>query len=249
MPGRAGALTAAISVLAIACGGRLASLPGEDLGSGDASVDGDDGSLPDGAPGDERGPTPVPVCSAMLPQCLADAGIVKTGNAVIQCQGEEYVGPWTLVLERLVGSNWEMLQQQVVEEPGFGATFYDSTSPPTQITYRVCALANPTTALCGASFVTQGPPNCRCVPTSCAQNTACDQILEDACGGQTVCGACDNGLLCNAYHSCCPGGFMSDGAGGCVCAPPLPQSGDPCPAWAWNPVKCICANAGVNRDK
>jgi hypothetical protein len=237
--------TGVLVVVATAgCGGRTALLTDDETGGPvDGSADGDDGALPDGAPTDERGPTPVPVCSGRLSQCLApDAGIVSFGAAIIQCDPEEYVGPWTLVLERLIGNNWQMVQTQVVEEPGFGATFYDSSGPPTVLTYRVCAIANSTTALCGTSFVTQGPPDCTCLPTSCALNTACNVMFEDACGGTTVCGACDNGLLCNAYHSCCPGGFMSDGNGGCVCAPPLPGSpGGPCPAFRWNPITCTCA--------
>jgi hypothetical protein len=234
--------TVPLVVVAIGCGGRLAPLPGE--GGDDASVDGDDGALPDGAPVDERGPTPVPVCSGQLSKCLApDAGIVQTGASVIQCQPEEYVGPWTLVLQRLSGANWQTLQTKVVEEPGFGATFYDSTGPPTLLTYRVCALANSTTALCGTAFITQGPPNCRCEPTTCSLNTACNTEIDDQCGGVDVCGACENGMPCNAYHTCCKGNFMSDGWGGCVCAPGevvINGVHKTCPSWAWNTVSCSC---------
>lgn len=242
---------AAFVVVATACGGRLLSLSsGEssDAGPADASVDGEDGATPDGAPADERGPVPVPVCSGQLSMCRPpDAGVVWTGASVVQCQPEEYVGPWTLVLERLSGSTWQAVQTKVVEEPGFGATFYDSSGPPTLLTYRVCALAANMTALCGGSFTTQGPPNCACEPTTCYLNTACNTEIDNQCGSYDVCGACTNGMLCNAYHTCCPGGFMSNGWGGCVCAPGVfyvngvPKS---CPIWAWDTVTCTC-NAGM----
>jgi hypothetical protein len=241
--------------VAVGCGSRSDLLQGRyglEKGPVDAGVDGegDDGALPDGAPADERGPTPVPVCSGQLSMCMApDAGIVRTGAAVITCQPEEYVGPWNLVLERLIGTNWQMVQMQVVEEPGFGATFYDSSGPPTVLTYRVCALANSTTALCGASFTTQGPPNCRCEATTCWLNTACDTEIDNQCGGFDPCGACANGMLCNEYHTCCPPGFWSDGWGGCECAPKDIVIGDSgvhkmCPVWEWDPKDCLCDGGG-----
>ncbi len=151
----------AIGAVAVGCGSRTDLLQSEyrrGEGPVDAGVDGDDGALPDGSSAYCRGTSTVPVCTGQLSTCLKpDAGIVQTGASVIQCQPEEYVGPWTLVLERQSGANWQMVQTQVVEEPGFGATFYDSSGPPTVLTYRVCALANSTTALCGAPFSTQGP--------------------------------------------------------------------------------------------
>jgi len=236
--------TGALVLVATGCGGRSVLI--DEAVEVDGSAGGDDasladGALPDGAPTDGRGPTPVPVCDGRLSQCLQpDVGIVQFGAAVIQCQGEEYVGPWTLVLERLVGTNWQMIQQQVVLEPGFGATFYDSSGPPTVLTYRVCAIADDTTALCGAAFTTQGPPDCVCAATTCELNTACNAYIDNGCGGVDPCGPCDNGMTCNAYHSCCPGGYMSDGSGGCVCAPPLPGSPGECPPFRWNANTCSC---------
>ncbi len=178
----------AIVVVAVGCGSRTDLLPSEaaervpvDAGvNGEDGQGGEDGALPDGAPADERGPPPVPVCSGELSMCVPpDAGIVWTGASVIKCQPEQYVGPWTLVLERQSGMTWQRVQTQVVEEPGFGATFYDSSGPPTKLTYRVCALANSMTPLCGAAFTTQGPPNCACEPTTCWLNTACNTQIDN----------------------------------------------------------------------
>jgi hypothetical protein len=247
---------ATLVVVVVGCGSRsdlLQGRYGEVVRPGDAGVDGgegEDGALPDGAPVDERGPTPVPVCTGELSMCVRpDGGVFKTGAAVIQCQPEMYVGPWTLVLERLSGANWLMVQTQVVEEPGFGATFYDSSGPPTYLTYRVCALANSTTALCGAPFTTFGPPNCACEPTTCWLNTACNTEIDNQCGSFDVCGVCANGVTCNEYHTCCPPGFWSDGWGGCECAPKdvILEGGvdkGMCPVWKWDPATCQCDGGG-----
>lgn len=237
-------------IVAFACGGRTTLLPyergGLESSPMDASADGQDGALPDGAPTDERGPTPVPVCTGELSQCVqADAGFGMFGASVIQCQPEEYEGPWTLVLQRLSGASWRTLQTQVVQEPGFGATFYDSSGPPTVLTYRVCAVANSTTALCGNAFTTQGPPDCACLPTTCALNTACNTDIDNLCGSVDMCGACTNGMACNELNTCCPPGFMSDGNGGCVCAPPPPVMGKGCPSWMWNTSTCRCTMGGM----
>lgn len=247
----------ALVALAVGCGSRTDLLPkGYGHGHGaqepaDAGADGDDGAvLPDGAPpGDERGPVPVPVCTGALSTCLKpDAGVVSTGASVIQCQPEEYVGPWTLVLERRIGANWQKVQTQVVEEPGFGATFYDTSGPPTLLTYRVCALANSATALCGASFTTQPPAHCGCEPTTCWLNTACNTEIDNQCGGLDACGACANGMPCNEYHTCCPPGDWSDGWGGCECAPTdvIVNGVDKgmCPVWNWDPIDCSCDAGG-----
>ncbi len=235
----------AIAVVVAGCGGRLAPLPGQRDGGGgvgtdsgseeDAGVDGGS-SVPDGQPTDERGPPPVPVCTGQNSMCLPpEAGIVWTGAAVIQCQPEQYVGPWTLVLERLIGSTYQAIQKQVVQEPGFGWTFYDSSGPPARLTYRVCVIVDAATAECGAPFTTQGPSHCSCEPTSCYLQTACNTTIDNQCMGTIECGACTNGTPCNPENNtCCPMGFMSDGWGGCVCAP------KGCSIWAWDTVTCAC---------
>ena len=229
----------ALLLAVTSCGGRLAPLPGErdgggtDSGSEDASVD---GSLPEGAPTDERGPPPVLSCTGENFMCLPPtSGVTWTGASVIQCQPEDYVGPWTLLLERMIGGAFQVVQKQVVQEPGFGWTFHDTTGPPAQLTYRVCVVVDSMTAQCGAPLTTQGPSNCTCEPTSCSLQTACNTTIDDQCGGKVSCGPCSNGTPCNpGNHSCCPPGFMSDGWGGCVCAPVN------CPLCAWSTVDCSC---------
>jgi hypothetical protein len=233
---------AATSVAVTSCGGRLAPLPEQqdggvrDSGSEDASVDGDS-SMPDGAPTDERGPPPVPVCTGEDSMCIPpDAGIVWLGASIIKCQPENYVGPWTLLLELLIGTNYQVVQRQVVQEPGFGWTFYDTSDRAAQLTFRVCVVVNSTTAECGPPLKTGGPEDCVCEPTNCELEKACNVSLDDECGGKVQCGACSNGAQCNPMnHSCCPEGFMPDGWGGCVCAPP-----PGCPLCAWNTTDCQC---------
>lgn len=237
----------AVGLVVVGCGSRTdllqrASSRERVPDGGVEGEGGEDGALPDGMlPGDERGPTPVPVCTGQLSQCLPpDAGAgAYTGAAVIKCQPEEYQGPWTLVLERLSGANWRMVQTQVVQEPGFGATFYDTSGPPTVSTYRVCAIADNATALCDTPFSTQGPPNCLCEPTTCYLNTACDIVIDNQCGGTETCGACANGMPCNEWNTCCPPGFYSDLWGHCVCAPI-----GRCPWWDWDPNDCSCDAGG-----
>jgi hypothetical protein len=227
----------------MSCGGRLAPLPGqrdsggEDSGSQDASVDGDS-SRPDadGAPTDERGPPPVPVCTGENAMCIPpDAGVVWKGASVVKCQPENYVGPWTLILERQIGANFQVVQKQVVQEPGFGFTFYDTSGPPAELTYKVCVVVDSATAQCGPAFKTGGPSNCQCEATSCDLQKACNVTIDDECGGMLHCGACSDGSKCAANNTCCPKGFMGDGWGGCVCAP-TPG----CPLCAWNTVTCSC---------
>lgn len=232
----------ALLLAVTACGGKLAPVPGQRDGGGndsgyeDASVDGDS-SLPDGAPTDERGPPPVPVCTGENAMCLPpDAGIVWKGASVIKCQGENYVGPWTLLLERLIAGSFQVVQKQIVEEPGFGWTFYDTSGPPAQLTYRVCVVVDSMTAECGAPVTTGGPTNCACEPTSCYDQKACNEVIDDECGHKLNCGPCSDGSQCNpANHTCCPPGFEGDGWGGCVCAPP-----PGCPPCAWETVDCSC---------
>jgi len=237
--------TAFVLLTMASCGGRLLPLPGQrdgggigtDSGSDDASTDGNS-SLPDGPPTDERGPPPLPVCTGQAMCIPPEAGLQYVNAAVIKCQPEEYPGPWTLILERLAGTSFQFVQKQVVQEPGFGWTFDDSSGPPTQLTYRVCVLVNNTTAECGAPFTTQAPPNCACEATSCYLQTACNTTIDDQCQHTIQCGACTNGMPCNPQNnSCCAMGFMSDGWGGCVCAPPTPKA---CPIWFWDTVTCSC---------
>jgi hypothetical protein len=119
--------------------------------------------------------------------------------------------------------------------------FYDTTAPPTQHTYRVCSLENGTTALCGAAFTAEGAPHCGCEPTSCYLQTACNTTIDDQCMGTIRCGACSNGMPCNPENNtCCAKGFMSDGWGNCVCAPPSPRA---CPN-GWDTVNCQCLGGG-----
>jgi len=234
------------SLLLASCGGRLAPLPdgGADSGSSaDASLD-VEGDASDGAPTDERGPPPVPVCTAENSDCLPpDAGVVWKGASVIKCQPENYVGPWTLVLERLVGTTYEVVQEQVVQEPGFGWSFYDTTDRAAQLTFRVCVVVSSTTEQCGPPVRTDGPSNCTCEPTSCYLEGACNATIDDQCNGKLTCGACSNGNACDPYHhSCCPKGFMPDGWGACVCAPPPDVKG-----CAWSTVDCSCYSSGAPR--
>jgi hypothetical protein len=120
----------------------------------------------------------VPVCTGENSMCIApEAGIRWTGAAVVHCQGEQYVGPWNLILERQIGGSFHL-------------------------------------------------------------QTACDTTIDDQCMGTLVCGACSNGTPCNPQNNtCCPMGFMSDGWGGCVCAPPNPKV---CPIWFWDTTTCSC---------
>ncbi len=231
------------------CGGLLA----EDASRQDAGAPGQSETHPDGGlrdagsetgardggPVDERGPPPVPVCTGDLSMCLApDAGLTWTGAAVIQCQPVQYQGPWTLVLERQIGSAFTRVQTQVVQEPGFGAAFYDTKAPPIVVTYRVCVVESDGSGVCGSPFNAQGPPNCGCEPTNCRLQTACNTTIEDWCGGTLRCGDCTNGTLCNPdNNTCCKTGDTTDGWGGCVCAPP---PGEICRHGSWDVTSCSC---------
>jgi hypothetical protein len=237
-------LLAVVLLSATGCGARTLPLTGGEGGVGstnpeDASTDG--GS--EDAAADRGGPPPVPVCSAKA-QCVppGDAGLSYTGGgwtggAVILCQPEPYAGPWTLLLERLVGTTYQLVQRQVVQEPGFGASFYDRSGSTTPHTYRVCLVENDT-ATCGSSFLSAATPYCPCEPTSCYLQVACNTTIDDQCGGTLNCGACSNGASCNPENgTCCATGFMGDGWGNCVCAPP--------PAGClfggyWNTTDCLC---------
>ena len=181
----------------------------------------------------------MPVCTGSSLCVPPEAGVNWTGAAVIQCQPVNYVGPWTLLLERKVGTTFQLVQKQVVQEPGFGATFDDTSAPPAQVTYEVCVQVDSTTAQCAASFTTMGPPNCGCEPTDCNSQTACNVTLDDGCGGTVTCGACANGMACNSYQTCCPPGQYSNGYATCVCAPP-----PGCPWYLWDTGTCRCDNGG-----
>jgi hypothetical protein len=234
-----------VAVLAaVACGGRLAPVPGSErdggrgIGSDDGSVDGgaDDGSSPDG---DAEGPPPVPDCSGANSMCIPpDAGIVWHGAAIVQCQPEQYPGPWTMILERQTGTTFQVVQELVVY-PGENVTFDDTNAPPSQVMYRVCSVSG-TDTVCGDPFITMGAPNCGCEPTSCWLQSACNTTIDDYCGATLQCGACTNGNACNAQNNCCPAGFMPSGWGRCVCAPPAPcGKGE-----IWNWAICQCMGAG-----
>jgi hypothetical protein len=158
---------------------------------------------------------------------------VWTGVAVIHCQPAQYQGPWTLLLERLIGTSYELIEKRVVQYPVWGVNFYDPSGPHVELTYRVCVLENNNTVRCGRSFGTQGPPVCHCEPTSCYLQAACNSTIADGCGGTLRCGACEPGVTCNG-GTCCAAGFMADGWGGCVCAPV------DCPPVNWNTVTCTC---------
>jgi hypothetical protein len=242
-------LAAGLLLSTTGCGARTLPVTGGEGGVAstnpeDASTDGgSDADAEAEAEADQGGPPPVPVCTGNS-QCLppGDAGLSYSGSgwsagAVIQCQPESYAGPWTLLLERLSGTTYQPVAKQVVQEPGFGATFYDKGGPSTQRTYRVCVIEKDGTAMCGSSFVTAPPPNCPCEPTSCYLQEACNTTIDDQCGGTLHCGACSNGASCNSESgSCCATGFVGDGWGGCVCAQRYPcLAGD-----YWNTTDCIC---------
>jgi hypothetical protein len=129
------------------------------------------------------------------------------------------------------------VQKQLVDEPGFGATFYDSSGPAAELTYRVCSVDPAQGPLCGAPFTTYGPVFCGCEPTDCATQSACFTTLDDGCGNTLHCGACRSGVACNPdNNSCCPAGQQPDGWDGCECAPPTPCGRGE----YWDPHSCTC---------
>jgi hypothetical protein len=229
--------SAALLLAATACGGHTVALAEGGSELADASTEDGGGAAdaePDGEGPDQRGPPPVPVCTGEPSVCRPpDAGVVWTGVAVVQCQPVQYKGPWTLLLERLIGGNYQVIEKRVVQYPWVGQTFRDPSGPPTVLTYRVCALENNNTVRCGSSFRTQGPPHCNCQPTSCYLQAACNSMIDDGCGGTLLCGACPGGATCSG-GTCCAAGYMADGWGGCVCAPV------DCQPVNWNTVTCTC---------
>lgn len=222
-----------------ACWGRIAPVPDEGGLTSYLSDASDEGGASDAAASrnDGRGPAPVPSCVGELAQCVPlDAGFGFVGAAVIRCDPVYFVGPWNLLLERQINTDqFKVLQRQSVDEPGFGATFEDTTSHAPQLSYRVCVVDDLGTR-CGDPFTAFGPPNCACVPITCAELRACNSTGNDGCGRVLLCGACADGTTCNAHRSCCPPDQESDGIGSCECAPPRP-----CPRGTeWDVVHCEC---------
>jgi hypothetical protein len=237
-------LCALLGLVVIACGARtlLDTHPdGGVISSMDAGATGDaavDGSGQDGGPLTQA---PVPSCTGMNSQCIqSDAG-KWVGASVITCDGVYFVGPWTLLLERKIYNTFQVIQTQVVMEPGFGAKFLDTTGPPAQLSYRVCVVDDMGTR-CDTPFTTYGPVQCACEPSTCASLQACDTVIDDGCNDKVPCGGCQGGAVCNpANHSCCPPGMESDGTFGCECAPSKPCPG----ATYWDPSICSCALPNV----
>jgi hypothetical protein len=220
--------------MAAACGGRI------DLGAiADASVDAADATVtadadPDALNGG-RGPAPLPVCTANM-QCLVnDQGHFVSG-VVIKCDPAPFVGPWNVLLQKLVNGQYQTIQVRSIRAPGFPSEYQDQVARPTELTYRLCTVDEQGTR-CAVPLTTAPPPNCGCEALTCDYTWACNTTIQDGCGRAVQCGACTNGTTCNlATQSCCPPGFMTDGKQGCVCAPPQPCPG---PLY-WDIVACGC---------
>lgn len=113
-------------------------------------------------------------------------------------------------------------------------TFYDTTAPLIQLTYRVC-VQDAAGTRCAAPFTTQGPVNCACETRSCGSANVCNTTIYNGCTGYLTCGACSNGTTCNPDTlSCCPPGQEASLAGDCQCAPPVQCHGE------WDPTYCQC---------
>jgi hypothetical protein len=234
-------LVALIGIAFMGCGRSALESPSSSAGgssaaAGASTAAGGAGHAA-GAGGAAVAHAPVPTCTGENSKCVFnDAGLIS-GASIIQCDGVYFVGPWTLLLERLIGSQFEVIQVQQIEEPGFGATFDDMTGPPAELTYRVCTVDKQQGTKCGASFTTFGPVDCACEPLTCHELQSCFTLIDDGCGGKLHCGACSNGAPCNPSNdSCCPVGQEPDGTGGCQCAPPSPCHGTK----YWDPNVCAC---------
>jgi len=220
------------------CGGRIAAI-GDDEGD-DAGDDGavvGDGTTRDGGSdvNGGRGAAPLPVCTGVT-RCFEDDGGLPSGGAEIQCDPAPFVGPWNLVLQRQVNGIFENVQKQSVQAPGFGAKFSEILGRTALLTYRVCVVDDIGTR-CPDPFTLSATPGCACEPATCAYSNACNTTIFDGCSRYLNCGACTNGTTCNlTTRSCCPDGFMSDGAQGCVCAPPAPCPGRQ--VWDWQHCAC-----------
>jgi hypothetical protein len=239
-------LVVLVGVAVVGCGARASiqgpygpAADGAEAAGGAPPDAGDAGDAADASDADDSGltgPAPVPTCTGHNSKCIMIDGN-WVGSAIITCDGVYFKGPWTLLLEREINNQWQVVQVQAVEEPGFGVTFDDTSGPPQKLTYRVCSVDKVQGTKCGDPFTTFGPVDCKCVSSSCDLLQACFNFNADGCGGQLFCGGCANGLPCNlATHACCPAGMQSDGLGGCVCAPP-----NPCPGPTyWNTTTCSC---------
>jgi hypothetical protein len=233
-------LSTLLVATAAGCGARDALVvpPGAN-GGGPTQVP-DAGTRADANDAGDTGVVGVPDGRAPIPECMgensacvmSDAGDIF-GASIIKCDGVNFVGPWNLLLERLIGTQYQVVQQVVVMEPGFGATIEDNTGPPQQLTYRVCAMDSQGPE-CGTPFTTFGPVDCKCLPFDCKLRQACNKKIDDGCGDHIVCGGCPGGTPCND-GTCCPPGFMPDLMGGCVCAPTTN-----CGCGWWNTKTCEC---------
>jgi hypothetical protein len=174
---------------------------------------------------------PTPVCTGTYSECIEGSTPVAVGSATVNCAPGDWVGPWTLVLEREDSGQYVIDQVQVVQTPGFGTTFHDTAAPMAEVTLRVCVQDKFGTR-CGAPFMTYGSVMCGCEATTCGAGGLCNTQISDGCGDTLECGACTNGQTCNSLNFCCPEGQMYAGDGRCVCAPPAPCS------WNWD--LCMC---------
>ena len=205
------------------------SVGGGGHGAGDA---GPDVAIADGDAGGPDAEAPTPTCKGQNSQCVTTPSGKVVGASIITCDPVYFVGPWTLLLERLIGSAYHVVQTVVVQEPGFGAMIEDDSGPPAQLTYRVCAL-DAFGVRCGQPFSTYGPVDCVCKPFSCLNMQACNRTIPDGCGGEITCGGCAGGGTCYPWHTCCAPGFRPDGFGQCKCAPPGGCAD-------WNDSNCTC---------
>jgi hypothetical protein len=182
---------------------------------------------------------PTPNCTGEGSDCIY-VNAIPVGAAEITCEGVYFVGAWNLILQRQVNGNFVTVQTQVVQEPGFGANFYDTSGPPVEVTYRVCVVDGYGTR-CGAPFMNLGPVDCKCIPLTCETQLTCDYVMDDGCGSKLTCTGCTNGITCNAAtHSCCAPGFESAGSAGCLCAPDRICG----PGTTWDFQMCACGNPG-----
>jgi hypothetical protein len=216
---RAIACIVPVSIVVLSCGGRIepqleshAGLTAVLLDAGQV-----DASYADANGG--RGPAPIPRCHGELSMCVPDPskpGVQWKGVAIVNCAGVAYMGPLDLVLEREIGSVWHTAMEQSLDEPGFGFVFQDANAPNAILDYRVCVV-DELGKRCGDPFETTSPPDCGCIPYTCAQLAACGPGIKNGCGALMDCGACTNGVECDPRsRSCCPPGKDSDGWGECV---------------------------------
>jgi hypothetical protein len=228
-----------VGAMFVGCGGRVV-VDGTSGGMGGAASDagaamdaGADSDAADAADAADAPVPPVPICAGSSSECVEDAGFWY-GASLITCNPVYFVGPWNLLLEREAGTQFEVVQSQAVQEPGFGYTFYDlSGTPGLEYTYRVCVVDDAGTR-CDAPFMTNGPVDCNCPPLTCEFFQACNTKIDNGCGGVYTCGECSSGAPCT-NGSCCPPGMGGNGNGSCVCMPD-----GKCPPGAWDVTTCRC---------